>query len=92
MRVRTMRLSRDSREREMNHLGVVTATASEITHANDAFLRMIGYSREEMESGLIDWRAMTLPQYTALDERGMDELRQFGACVPFGVPARAEAA
>lgn len=66
-----------------DHLGVVTATGSEITHANDAYLKMIGYSRQEMEAGLIDWRGMTLPEYTAADERGIDELLKFGACVPF---------
>jgi PAS domain S-box-containing protein len=65
------------------HLGVLTATVARITDANDLFLKRVGYTREEMEAGLIDWRAMTPPEYASLDERGLEELRQFGACVPF---------
>lgn len=36
------------------HLGVLTATLERITDANDTFLKMVGYTREEMEAGQID--------------------------------------
>jgi PAS domain S-box-containing protein len=64
------------------HLGVVIATSSCITDANDAFLNMIGYSRQELEAGAINWRAMTPPEFSPLDERALAELRLFGTCVP----------
>jgi PAS domain S-box-containing protein len=41
---------------DSNILGVVTANAQgAIIQANDAFLKMMGYSREEMESGELRW-------------------------------------
>jgi PAS domain S-box-containing protein len=65
------------------HLGVVTANLDRIIDANDCFLRMIRYSREEMEAGLIDWRAMTPPDSLARDEVALQQLREYGASVPF---------
>lgn len=65
------------------HLGVLATSVSQVTDANDAFLKMIGYTRKELEAGLIDWRSMTAPEYAGLDERAIEELQQFGACVPF---------
>ncbi len=50
------------------HLGVLTATMDRITDGNDEFLEMVGYTREEMEAGLIDWRTMTPAEYVRLDE------------------------
>jgi PAS domain S-box-containing protein len=41
---------------DSNIMGVVTANAQgAIVQANDAFLKMMGYSREEMESGQLCW-------------------------------------
>jgi PAS domain S-box-containing protein len=41
---------------DSNIMGVVTANAQgTIVQANDAFLKMMGYSREEMESGQLCW-------------------------------------
>jgi len=44
---------------------------------------MVGFTREEMEAGQIDWRAMTPPEFRALDERAVEQLRTQGACIPF---------
>jgi PAS domain S-box-containing protein len=65
------------------HLGVVTANAYRILDANDAFLRMIQYSREEMLAGAIDWRAMTPPESFKFDEIALQQLLEHGASVPF---------
>lgn len=65
------------------HLGVLTATLERITEANDAFLKMVGYTREELEAGEIDWIAMTPPELRALDERGLEQVRTQGACIPY---------
>lgn len=40
------------------HLGVLTASLEKIMEANDAFLNMVRFSREEMEAGLINWAAI----------------------------------
>lgn len=65
------------------YLGVIIADVDRISDANDAFLRMVGYSRQELEEGLMDWRAMTPPEFVPLDNRAVEELRENGACVPF---------
>ncbi len=50
-----------------------------ITDANDRFLDMVGYTREELNSRAIDWIGMTPPEYRHLDERSLAELRAVGA-------------
>jgi PAS domain-containing protein len=42
-----------------------------ITNANDAFLRMVGYTREDIASGVLSWRALTPPEYTDSDREGV---------------------
>ena len=40
-----------------------------ILDANDAFLQLIGYSRAELEAGLIRWDTLTAPEYRAIDQK-----------------------
>jgi len=54
-----------------------------ILDANDAFLRMVGYSREELLSGEVRWDTLTAPEYRRLDEQAVAALRQQGACPPY---------
>jgi PAS domain S-box-containing protein len=65
------------------HLGVVIADESRVIDANDAFLKMTGYTRDQLTRGDIDWRAMTPEQYRPLDAAAVIQLREFGACAPF---------
>lgn len=65
------------------HLGVVTCSVDRVLTANDAYLQMIGFSRDEMEAGDIDWKAITPPESFARDEQAIRELREQGACFPF---------
>lgn len=65
------------------YLGVLTGLQDRVIDANDAFLRMVSFTRKEMKAGHIDWRAMTPREYTALDERCLAELRTRGAFVPY---------
>ncbi|MBD2744555.1 PAS domain S-box protein [Coleofasciculus sp. FACHB-1120] len=45
-----------------------------ITEANDAYLRLVGYTREEFtELGKISWRHLTPPEYQHLDDRAIAE-------------------
>jgi PAS domain-containing protein len=65
------------------YLGVAIADEKRIIDGNDAFLRMIGHTRENLMAGEIDWRAMTPEKFHQLDETAMAQLLEFGACVPF---------
>ena len=49
-----------------------------IMDANDKFLEMVGYTREELASGKIDWLGMTPAEYRHLDERSVAELKATG--------------
>ncbi len=65
------------------HLGVVICNEKWVTSANDAFLRMIGSTREEFRTGAIDWRAITPAEFFSLDSNGIEQLREYGVCVPY---------
>lgn len=51
--------------------------------ANDAFLDLVGYSRDELRAGKISWTAITPPEFRAVDERAATELLATGSCRPF---------
>lgn len=86
------RLYRDVAEREMkirrlvdaNIIGIlVWTTNGDIIEANEAFLRMVGYQREDVVSGRVRWRDMTPPEYRELSEASMTEAVQTGRARPF---------
>ena len=39
----------------------------ELTEVNDAYLELLGFTREEYERGELDWTALTPPEYRAAD-------------------------
>ncbi|MGM3308741.1 PAS domain S-box protein [Anabaena sp. WFMT] len=55
----------------------------QIFEANDAFLKMFGYTHEELANGSIRWDMMTPSEYQTLDEQKIQELRTLGICTPF---------
>lgn len=65
------------------YLGVAIANESRILDANDALLRMIGYTRDQLNAGEVNWLEMTPEKYRQLDANAMEQLHEFGACVPF---------
>ena len=65
------------------HLGVAIADEERIRDANDALLRMIQRTREELLQGDIDWVTMTPEEYHEQDRNALEQLREFGTCVPF---------
>ena len=71
------------RLREANVLGVVVASETGVHEANDAFLDIIGRTRDDLESGRISWRAITPPQWAATDDDALAQLRRTGACQPY---------
>lgn len=65
------------------YLGVVIADNHRIIDANDAFLNMVGYTRDQLVRGEIDWLEMTPERLRPLDFAAVEQIREFGACVPF---------
>lgn len=68
---------------QSSHLGVVIATPDRVVDANDAFLQMAGYSREELMEGQIDWRRITPPEFRPSDQKAIEQLQKFGVAVPY---------
>ena len=54
-----------------------------VTDANQAFLDMIGYTREELQEGKIKWDEITRPELRHLDTLAIQEMKETGASVPF---------
>lgn len=54
-----------------------------IKYANDEFLRIIGYSRQELLLGQIDWTEITPSEWLPLDDRAIAEAQERGACTPY---------
>ena len=68
---------------ESGVIGMAVATPERILEANDAFLDLIGYSREELQAGAIHWAAITPPEFAEADARALLELRETGVVRPF---------
>ena len=49
-----------------------------IIDANDKFLDIIGYTREDLNTSGLNWAKMTPPEYQDLDERSLIELKNTG--------------
>jgi len=54
-----------------------------IWDASDALLKLIGYSRREVECGLVRWTDLTPQEFAPLDEQALAEIREKGSCIPF---------
>jgi PAS domain S-box-containing protein len=55
----------------------------ELLDANDAFLKIVGYSREELIEKRVDWRKMTPSEYAEQDLQAVTELQQTGIHKPY---------
>jgi len=54
-----------------------------VGEANEAFLQLVGFTRDELLSGVVSWRDLTPPEYHALDEHAREELLATGKCSPY---------
>jgi PAS domain S-box-containing protein len=63
--------------------GVVSGEFDRAPEMNDAFLDLVGYTREDLLAGRLQWSDLTPPEYAALDELAHEEALRFGACTPF---------
>ncbi|HXX78301.1 MAG TPA: PAS domain-containing protein, partial [Ktedonobacteraceae bacterium] len=79
---------RQSQERakrlvDANIIGVVISDLHHIFEANDAFLEIVGYNREDLAAGRINWIQMTPPEFLPLDMNAIQELKERGTFTPF---------
>ena len=86
------RLYRDAAEREAKIRRLVDANIigvfiwnfdGEILEANDAFLHMVGYEREDLVSGRVRWTDLTPPELRERDERALMEVTRTGTTRPY---------
>ena len=54
-----------------------------IVQANDAFLSIVGYSRDDVISGRLLWIALTPPEWSGADDRALAEVAATGTCRPY---------
>jgi PAS domain S-box-containing protein len=86
------RLYRELQEREAkirrlvdaNIVGVlINNLEGQILEANDAFLQMVRYTRDDLTSGRLRWTELTPPEWLAVSERAVAQLRATGTCEIF---------
>jgi PAS domain S-box-containing protein len=54
-----------------------------ITESNDAFLSILGFTRDELRAGTLRWTDLTPLEYRAADARAIEELTQSNRFSPF---------
>ncbi len=79
--------TRDKKIRRLvdsNIIGIIIwEVEGRILEANDEFLRMVGYDREDLIAGLLHRTTMTPPEWRDRDARTVAELRRIGTAQPF---------
>src|SRR5215831_2883873 len=69
---------------EANVVGIVMWNLEgTITGANDAFLHIVGYDREDLASGRVRWTELTPPEWRDQDERAIADLNANGVLRPY---------
>jgi PAS domain S-box-containing protein len=85
------RLYNDLQEREArirrlvdsNIIGILIFNfQGQIIDANQAFLDIVGYAREDLASGRLRWRELTPAEWRAADDRALAELKVAGTIRP----------
>ncbi|HEY2459112.1 MAG TPA: PAS domain S-box protein, partial [Candidatus Acidoferrum sp.] len=67
-----------------NIIGIIVFNIEgQIIEANEAFLRMVGYSREDLLSGRVRWTDLTPAEWRDCDERAVAQLKATGIAQPF---------
>ena len=70
--------------KESNFIGILhTWSDGRIIEANQMMLDMLGYTKQELLEGNIDWRMLTPEEYFPLDEKAIIEAQSRGFWTPF---------
>jgi PAS domain S-box-containing protein len=69
---------------DSNIIGIIIwEVEGRILEANDEFLRMVGYDREDLTAGRLHRTTMTPPEWQDRDARTVAELKRIGTAQPF---------
>jgi PAS domain S-box-containing protein len=69
---------------EANLIGIIVGDfQGNILEVNDAWLATLGYTREEVLSGEVNFLEITPPEFRHLDEQAMAQMKQVGRHAPF---------
>ena len=69
---------------DANIVGIFIANLEgAIIGANDAFLQMVQYGREDLVTGRVRWTDLTPAEYRKRDERALEELHVTGTVQPY---------
>ncbi len=71
------------RLQEANVLGVVVSSEQGAYEANDAFLGIMSYSREDLAAGRISYQRITAPEWADRDRVAFEQLLAKGAFQPY---------
>ncbi len=55
----------------------------EVTDANDYFLRLTRFTRDDMKNGAVNLSALTPPEFAHLDQQALKEIAKRGVCEPY---------
>jgi PAS domain S-box-containing protein len=85
---RTLEENRESEERfrrlyESNLMGIVSGDEEFLLDANDVFLQMMGYTREDLAKGRLRWFDLTAPEYRHLGPQTIAGVKTVGSYGPF---------
>lgn len=72
-----------NRLRDANVLGMALISEQRIHEANDAFLDIVGYGRDDLKTGRLSYQALTPAEWAAADREALVELRRTGAFQPY---------
>jgi PAS domain S-box-containing protein len=69
---------------DSNLIGIaVSDLKGTLLEANDAFLDLVGYTREDLAAGCVQWAAMTPPAYQEQHQQVQEELLKTGKVQPY---------
>ena len=73
----------ESRLQRLIHSNVIgisfTRPGGAIIDANERFLHMLGYTRDDLVAGRLNWNVLTPPEYAARDREALREIEHDGA-------------
>ena len=52
--------------------------SGELLYVNDAYLKIVGYTRADFEQGKLNWRELTAPEFESLDRNAIRQARENG--------------
>ncbi|GHO63315.1 hypothetical protein KSC_022070 [Ktedonobacter sp. SOSP1-52] len=64
-------------------IGITVLEGEQIVDANDTFLRMTGYTHEDLRTGRMNWMCMTAPEYLARTQQAHRELATQQSMTPY---------